>query len=159
MNIFIEKITTIDEIFKSISIFNDCFIESTENRVGNLWDYSAKISCYGNTYVVKIKDKTIGIIIFYSNDLISKTAYITMIAVKNEYKGNGIGKKLLKLSEVFAIKFGMKYIKLEVHKENISAIRFYEKSGYSYLDIASDTTIFLQKELNYATMDKEGQGI
>lgn len=159
LNILIEKIIGIEEIFKNISIFNDYFIDSIENRVGNLWDYSVKISCYGNTYVVKIKDKTVGIIVFYANDLINKTAYITMIAVANEYEGMGIGKELLTLSEFLAVESGMEYIKLEVHKENMRAIRFYEKCGFSYLDVASDMTIFLRKELNYATMDKEGQGI
>lgn len=159
MNILIEKNIEIDEIFESINRFNNYFIESIESRVGSLWEYSIKISRYGNVYLAKTEDKTVGIIIFYANNAISKVGYITTIAVISEYKGNSIGKRLLALSECIAMKNGMKSMELEVHKSNISAIKFYEKNGYSYLKNATDKTIFLRKELDYATMDKKGEGI
>jgi len=159
VNILLEKIIKLDEIFESINVFNECFIESMKSRVGNLWDYSVKISCYGNVYLAKVEGKVVGIIIFYANDIISKAAYITTIAVLKEFKGNSIGKRLLSLSEDVAMENGMKFMELEVHKNNISAIRFYENNGYSYLRNASEKTMFLRKELEYAAMDKKGKGI
>ncbi len=56
--------------------------------------------------------------------------FIEFIAVKPQYRGMGIGTKLLKEVIAFAWEAGFRYIKLFVREENADARRLYEKLGF-----------------------------
>ncbi len=55
--------------------------------------------------------------------------WIYDIVVVNEFRGKGLGKKLMRKAEEFATEFGVD-IGLFVHEDNKSAIRLYETEGY-----------------------------
>ncbi len=56
--------------------------------------------------------------------------YISNIATFSEFRGMGIGKKLMLVAEDDAKRNNAKRIVLDVEKENITAITFYKKLGY-----------------------------
>lgn len=56
------------------------------------------------------------------------------IVVKEEYKGKGIGKKLMEVAEEYLKSKGHKIIELWVGEENHVARKFYEKLGYKARD-------------------------
>lgn len=62
--------------------------------------------------------------------LIIDEAHITNIAVLQEYKGKGIGNKILMGLIKYSTKLGIKNMTLEVRESNFVARRLYEKHGF-----------------------------
>ncbi|MEG1447939.1 MAG: ribosomal protein S18-alanine N-acetyltransferase [Oscillospiraceae bacterium] len=56
--------------------------------------------------------------------------YITNIAVSKEYQRKGVAKKLMKSLFQYGREKDMSFISLEVRTSNLTAINFYEKSGF-----------------------------
>ncbi|MDX9696630.1 MAG: N-acetyltransferase [Bacteroidales bacterium] len=66
------------------------------------------------------------------------------IGVKPAYQNKGLGKKLTKESIRFAKKKGYQ-IKLEVHKDNVNAIKIYKKLGFNYL---GDYDVYIIRDID-----------
>jgi ribosomal protein S18 acetylase RimI-like enzyme len=80
--------------------------------------------------------------------------YISNIATYPQYRGEGVGKSLILEGEQKAKMVGAERIVLDVEKENISAINFYKKLGYT---MTEEFSISLQRTniLNFNRMVKE----
>lgn len=78
-------------------------------------------------------DVPMGYCAFYANDCDTKNAFISLIAVKPECQHMHIGKRLLETCFDIAKGQGMKSCSLEVKKDNLRAINFYEKNGFEFL--------------------------
>ncbi len=68
--------------------------------------------------------------------------YLHHFGIKPEYQGRGLSKPLAKASIDFAKKKGLQ-IKLEVHRENKTAVALYEKFGFKYL---GDYDVYIIRE-------------
>jgi len=56
---------------------------------------------------------------------------ILVLFVRKEYRGLGIGKKLMQaVIKRFITKYGVREISLEVHEKNLTAIKLYESLGF-----------------------------
>lgn len=92
-------------------------------------------------------NENIGYAAFYCNNISERKAYISMIAVKDQYGHYGIGTKLL--NEVIKISknSGMKFLCLESDKQNIKANAFYKKHSFF---IVNDTgnSFFWEKRIS-----------
>lgn len=64
------------------------------------------------------------------------TWYICGVAVLPEYRGCGIGTKLMQLAREQARSHGFERTSLVVFEENAAALRLYERLGYSVVDRA-----------------------
>lgn len=78
---------------------------------------------------------------FYANDMYSHTAFLSMIAVLQDYRGRGIARGLLDVICTDAEERGMAYLRLEVKKDNISAKRFYRNNHFSVVEERIDSYI------------------
>jgi len=60
--------------------------------------------------------------------------------VKEQFRGNGIGKMLVRAAEHFAASAGSRWLRLSVLANNIRARRLYEELGFSelYIDFEKD---------------------
>ncbi len=58
--------------------------------------------------------------------------YIHHFGIREEYRGTGLAQKLLEISLEFSRRSGLQ-IKLEVHRDNIKAVRLYERYKFKYL--------------------------
>lgn len=104
------------------------------------WDTAADfILAYGG--------ETLGYAIVYANDFTSKTAFITMIAVRPEYQGRNIGKDLLLAVQKLAGERGMRELELEVRTDNQKAIGFYEKNGFCRKEKRGKESMYMVKKL------------
>lgn len=83
-------------------------------------DFVLKISQKRNMYVATNNDMVVGIA-----SIEDDTIYTVFIKV--EYHGKGIGKKLMKFLEDFAVSNGLQLLRLPA---SITAVKFYEKLGY-----------------------------
>jgi ribosomal-protein-alanine N-acetyltransferase len=76
----------------------------------------------------------------------NRSAYVTLLAVSPECQKMGIGVELMKAALNLAKSRGMKSVKLEVKKENLRAIRLYERLGFARICDAGDNSIYM---INY----------
>ena len=58
--------------------------------------------------------------------------YLHHFGIREEYRGNGLAQELLERSLEFSRRNGLQ-IKLEVHRNNIKAVRLYENYKFKYL--------------------------
>lgn len=68
----------------------------------------------------------------------TSTARLYSIAVGAEYRGQRIGQQLLKAVEENAIGNGRLSLRLEVRRDNQSAIKLYQNAGYREIAIIED---------------------
>ena len=78
--------------------------------------------------------------------------YISNIAVYPEFRGMGIGRKLMLKAEEFA--YPSQRLVLDVEKENINAIRFYKDLGFNIIN-EFEIKLTPDKFLNFYRMEKD----
>ena len=86
----------------------------------------------GNLYVVLIGEACIGFAYIIPKGAFHSFPYLHIIAIKEEYRGQGVGKALLDYSEWIASEVADK-IFLVVSDYNPEAKRFYERNSYQQL--------------------------
>lgn len=154
----IEYINNYNDILDLINHYNCCFNPPLSTRINNMEEYVYKIYINAKTIIVKNeKNEISGFCSFYCNDINKHLGYITLIAVEEKYKSQGIGSCLIKNAEKSAINNKMKFMKLEVNKNNKIAISFYNKNGYVYDSDASSDTIYMKKKLNMENFNDENK--
>lgn len=93
---------------------------------------SEEIENNNSHFLVAYSDKVLG---YIGVQEICGEAYITNIAVFNEYRKLGIGRKLLKKAVSDAEFRKCEFITLEVRESNISAISLYESENFEIAGI------------------------
>ena len=98
----------------------------------------------GKIYLSLENNKVIGLVIGVveekdeidkiTNDC-AKTGSILELIVKNNIRGNGIGKSLLEKMEEYFKSINCKRINIEVFGPNVKGLNFYEKNSYVIRDI------------------------
>ncbi len=99
------------------------------------WSENALSEELGNEsscFIVAVSDKVLG---YIGVQEICGEAYITNIAVFDEYRKKGIGRKLLKSAVDGAKSRSCEFITLEVRESNKSAISLYESEGFEIAGI------------------------
>ena len=91
-------------------------------------------------FVAVVEGAVVG---FIEVKLEEKKAKLLGMAVDDRFKGRGIGSALINKAIEFAVEEGKREIYLEVRRNNLSAIKVYERHGF-----------VLKKEL-----EKDGEGV
>lgn len=122
------------------------FFEQSNNTPERIKELSQEFSKFAQVVSAKYKREIVGFIAFYDNDRIDYSGFLSMLIVKNQFQGYGIGSMLLKLCIEQCKKDGMTTLRLEVNRENERAIHLYEKIGFKEIEKSEDS-IFLEKKL------------
>lgn len=98
-----------------------------------------------NEYAVKLYEKAtlcceiddgtiVGMVAGYTENIINDMAYIALVGVKKEYRGNGIASNLIK--QFIDISHNKRISKIHVYTDcsNINAILMYENLGFKTFD-------------------------
>jgi ribosomal protein S18 acetylase RimI-like enzyme len=96
----------------------------------NIDEFVLKLGKYATILTYYSKSQLKGFIAYYSNDIINRNAYLTMIIIDKGNRGEGLGKLLLKSSISDLIHRGFHNYKLEVLKNNTKALKMYQKYGF-----------------------------
>lgn len=123
----------INEILKEV---NNDFKPPLEKRI-NIDDYSQKLFNNSIIYFAKKDDIYIGFIAFYCNNIDNKIAYIPMLAIKSEFRGQGIGSKLLDAAILYIRDKGFLEVHIETWEGN-KVIDLYQKKGFIIKSVISD---------------------
>lgn len=144
--IHLERIIGAENILNLLIMFKDVF-SRLEDRVSNLSAYSQKLDVNANVYAGKYCDNIFGIVIFYANNLDTRTAYISLIGVKKEYEHKGLGKWLLEKCIEISKETGMNRVRLEVDLDNRHAIEFYKKNGMTEKEQTDRKSMYMEIEI------------
>ncbi|WP_319229514.1 GNAT family N-acetyltransferase [Draconibacterium orientale] len=108
--------------------------EESLDKVSNSLELMYEQKDYFNCYVAETKEKEIiGMALYYFSyyTWVGKTLYLDDLYVKEAYRGNGLGTSLMdKMFEVAKAE-KCKRFRLQVLNWNESAIKLYEKSGFT----------------------------
>lgn len=115
------------------------------NTPENILALAKKYSQNAVVYFVTRGGIPIGIVAFYCNDEITKTAFLSMIVVDREEQGKDIGSFLLDKIIRHCREQGMGKIRLEVACDNESAYRFYIRHGFQQENFQVDPVNYLME--------------
>ena len=143
----IETIKDWEKIEQVLLLFDSSFPRPLSERIGNLKDYARKLSENAVINIVSLENKIIGFAAYYCNDGLKKQAFLTQIAVADDFQGQRVGDILLEFCIETSIQNGMEKLVCEVDDTNSVALKFYKKRGFVFLKSASDGSHFLEKSL------------
>lgn len=136
------------EIIKELLLFFDPIFPHLREKITSYDEYADKLSSCANVIVCKVRNEIAGILVYYANDLINKTAYISLIGVCAKWQGKAISSALLGYCIRESLLQKMHFIKLEVDLDNSRAIRFYLKNGFEKCDNNGEYSIYMRKVIN-----------
>lgn len=131
-----------DDLIAFFECINSEFTPTLKERlilksdVRTIKEYAIKLSTKGEIRLCTEKKEIIGMITFYANDQISKTAYIPFIGISPKYRAQGVAKSLLIYSINEITKLGFLQIKVETWLNNTKAINMFTSVGFD--PIAND---------------------
>lgn len=73
-----------------------------------------------------------------------RRTYLHHFGINADYQGRGLANQLLDRSLKLAKSFGMQ-VKLEVHKDNLKALKLYKKAGFLYL---GDYGVYIVRDIS-----------
>lgn len=133
-DIIIYRTNTVSEsiLLDYLNLFSTEPLIPLSQRV-NIEEYVHKMKQSGTSFEAWSRNDLIGILVAYINDYINKRAFITYFRVKPEYRGCGIGKKLL--NDLFSAcqQAHFNTIGLEVDMDNTKALNLYQARGFSII--------------------------
>lgn len=133
------------EIYEILSICKEDFYNQKLNTEESIQFLANKF--YKNARVVYAteNEKVQGFIAYYSNDTETKVGFVSMIIVKSNLQGMGVGTELLQYAEDDCRNKGMNCIRLEVAVENKKAREFYRKKAFFETMLKNNESIYLEK--------------
>lgn len=132
---------------KELIIKNDRdFPVSLIQRV-DLDSYLNKIFQYGKVIIVVNDSGVVGCSFFYSNNLETKTGYITLLCVDIKCRKQGIASSLLEKTYSIMKNDGMTYCELSTNENNNKSIHLYTKQGFRILE-NREGELYMKKDLS-----------
>lgn len=100
--------------------------------------YLEKLKNCAELIVHQSQEKILGYVFFYCNDKNKKFSYITLIGTAQTVRGKGIGIGLIQSVLAISKVRGFSSCRLEVRKENVTAMKFYERVGFLPIEDRED---------------------
>lgn len=143
----IERLKEVEDIRDALQRYNGSATRKLTDRVVSLELYADKLSRYAENYVMFQDDTEIGFFSFYANDMISKRAYLAIIAIDVQHQGKGNGSRALQFIIDECHTKQMNSLRLEVDKTNENALCFYKRNGFLTVEEASDFSVIMEREV------------
>lgn len=143
-NISLEIVTDIEQKREAMIQCDAAYTESIVARP-DFESYLDKLHRFGTFLVAKDEENILGYAIMYANDIDSKEAYLTLICIKSEFQGQGVGSLMIKKCYEEALAAGMNTMRLAVLKVDQAQRGFYEKQGFSIVGGTEDRYSMLKQ--------------
>ena len=138
----------------------DCADILQNSEIGKVYfgDYEKTVELLSNASVkqelyiaANENEESLGFIYYKSKGMFGSYPYLHIIAVKEEYRGLGIGKQLIKYFEENASDYSVTKCFLTVDDFNLKAKKWYEAIGYQCV---GELTDFYKEEITSYIMMK-----
>ena len=138
-----QYLTGFETIYNALETCADSFYnQSVDKR-----KLAKKLAAYGNVTAAFVHEDLAGVVCYYANNYETKTAFLSVIVIRGEYQGCGIGSLLLRCFMEDAEAKGMLACRLEVDCRNENAIAFYSRKGFEKIGMASETSDYYECRL------------
>lgn len=137
-----EKSAILELLFKFDIVF-----PHLKEKIENYGEYAEKLQKNALVFTATENNSVCGMMVFYANDIVSKTSYLSLIGLLPHAQGRNIGAHLMRFWEDYSANVGMQKLKLEVDADNIHAINFYKKHNFSCANKKSDTSFYMEKNI------------
>lgn len=121
--------------FKYSRFFNDLNLSESKSQSIYLHWTEGAFQQDSKYFVICEREGNIAGYLLFSSE--ENYATVELIAVDEAYQGQGVGKALIKAMDSFAMEKGICKIKVGTQVNNISAVQFYSKMGFTYVGCAS----------------------
>jgi len=101
-------------------------------------DYFDKLSAHAELVMHERAGELLGYAFFYCNDPEKSFSYISLIGSSATARGTGVGHALLQYVLAITLSRGFSGCRLEVRKDNLHAIQFYERAGFVKIEDRGD---------------------
>jgi ribosomal protein S18 acetylase RimI-like enzyme len=140
--IFKIKTASAKEIFTHLKECDYDFVPPLSDKV-NLMEYAQKLFKKSITFEAWSNKRIIGLIAAYLSKADDLSVFITNVSVIQEYKRCGIASTLMRNCIFYVLNHNLTTILLQVDKNNIAAIEFYNTFGF--VDSKNEDGITLMK--------------
>ena len=130
MNNFDDK--TIGDIKSLLEDVDMDFVPRLSKKI-EFDNYISKISKYAETLAFYDKNQLVCILVMYANRPKEKKSYITLVAVKKEFRRGGLGKEIVKNALVLAKNKKFKAVDIETWSSNDAALKLYNDLGFEFV--------------------------
>lgn len=131
------------DILNLLYEFDSVFPHNRE-KVSDYNNWASKISDNGFA-VVTDNNNHAGMAVFYANDLEGRKGYISLIGLKPDFRGKGLGKSFLNDIIEEMKKCGMNSVYLEVDDDNQGVKAFYTRFGFELEENRKETQLLKYK--------------
>ena len=135
MNIEYKENKIDKKILHSFLIESDSEFDPVLSLRINLSDYAQKMIDNAKLFEAYMNGKLVALVAVYANDYIKKSAYITYVYCKKEYRCLGISNMLFIRIFSYLKQNSFQTVSLEVSSKNIPAVNLYKKFGFEYVDV------------------------
>lgn len=130
MNAFLSEVDDYFEVPLSMQV---------KNAGSSLSEHANKLAQKATVVYDTAEDGDIkGLVVGYMHDTPDNGSYITLVAVKNAYRKQGLFRKLYAEYEGYAKKMGLSHISLTTRATNLSAQKAYESVGFTKVSLAPE---------------------
>ena len=123
------------------------YFPDLEQRVKNIDSYAEKLSQNARVLCQYLEGDCAGFSAYYANNIETQTGYITLIAIHENFRRQGLGSKLIRECFEDMKNFDMKRVRLEVRKDNGGAIKFYESEKFILESESESESLYMAREL------------
>jgi hypothetical protein len=131
----------LEEVYQGINYYSKISLDFN-NRNIDQEEFARKLYKKGVVVIVFKRDEIVGIIGYYVNEFIHSYGFLSIIA--RSPSESGLGQPLLEMYHNDCMEKKLLSSRLEVSKNNIKAINFYERNGYSVLEERIDSFILIR---------------
>lgn len=142
-----KQVMNIGELHELLEKFDTVFDPSLSVDVPDLKQYAEKLAENADTFVIEEKNMSAGFISFYANDDKEEHSFIVLLAVLPEFQGKRLAQKLLDRCMIESTNKNKKGVKLEVMKDNYSAVRFYERNNFKVSEETGRGSVYMIRTL------------
>lgn len=129
------------DLYKHLKECDLYFIPPLSQRA-DIHAYANKIRLHGVTLEAWHKEVLVGLLAFYKDNE-NKVAFITNVSILPGYHGKGIARNLLTEFQKFALTNKLIETRLQVNKNNISALQLYLSVGF-FNETVEDDQVFMK---------------
>ena len=90
---------------------------------------------FGRAWMIRIDGQPAGYVVVtfgYSLEFYGRDAFVDELVIESQYRGLGIGRRVLEQIEPVLRASGLRALHLEVEEDNATARHLYELSGFQY---------------------------
>lgn len=141
------KCNSYEEILTALNLCSDSFYEQSYNCSEKINELANKYFSYAEVAIAYENGQILGFASYYLKKITDSTAFLSMLIVRGEHQGKGVGKMLLDfIIDDCKCNFAKK-IRLEVNTQNSRAIFLYDKKGFKRECAASNESDYFILEM------------